>query len=166
MCWTGEVHTGAGVWTHRHVLHRTSAYRSWSLNASRDHEFYHQYYLLLCQHNRPWWFRIPLSLTNLQGTLILAWLMSSGIVVFRRTRHVRFSFSRTIILRWRRPFLWNLWTTPLLEFDLMQAFVSMQSFVQMKLGSEYLSCLRHVFEREATWWIHTHTTSQTWADVR
>ena len=43
-------------------------------------------------------FTIQVSLTNLQSTLILAWLLSSGSSVFWRTKLVRLSLSRTIIL--------------------------------------------------------------------
>ncbi len=129
--------------SNRHVQHRRSASRSWNLYAPRNHNYYH-HYLLLCQRNRPWWFNIQLSPTNLQGTLILAWLMSSGSLAFWRTKHARLSLSRTIILRWWLTFWFNLWTTLLLEFALLKVFVFIKDFAKMKLGSEYLSC--HVFE--------------------
>ena len=62
------------------------------------------YSLMLWQHNRPWGFTIPVSLTNLQSTLILAWLLISGSSVFWRTKLVRLSLSRTIILLLRLTF--------------------------------------------------------------
>jgi hypothetical protein len=120
--------------SNRHVLHRRSAFRSWSLKATRDHEYCHRYYLLFCQNNRPWDFKIQVSLTIPQSTLILTWLLSSRSLAFRRTKLVRLSLSRTTILLWRLTFWWDLWTTPLLQF--------MKAFAQMKLDSEYLSCLR------------------------
>ena len=49
-------------------------------------------------------FTIQVSLTNLQSTLILAWLLSSGSSVFWRTKLVRLSLSRTIILLLRLTF--------------------------------------------------------------
>jgi hypothetical protein len=113
--------------SNRHVIHRRRAYRNWSLNAQTCAAQEKRIQELESERDQgsrilPSILSPVLSaqLTNLQGTLILAW------------------------------------TTPLLEFALMKVFVSMQAFVQMKLGSEYLSCLRHVFEREVVWWIHTH----------
>ncbi len=77
--------------SNRHVLHMRSAYRSWSLNTqtcAAQEKGIQELESELAQR----------SLTNLQGTLIFAWLMSSGSLTFRRIRHVRLSLSRTIIL--------------------------------------------------------------------